>query len=270
MATPLQGVADACCDTRLSGLTALIACAGSLGGFSVRPQVADPRFAVRAACGRGRHGGVGAARVVPAVEPGHSLRGRIGPRTPRSGGEGDDSTTWGVFDKKLDLVREASHLVRAGGRGVPTVDGAMPGQGAPHSPRGSGRHHIDGGWPGNRSADGRRPVRGELRMHVGPDHAPAWRLALTADDPSGFGGVLADDRGVPIARIRATDRQTGEPVHLQRGRPRRLRHGNKQWRRRGGGAGVPGQGDPGPRRAAARRCALATVAAALLLWTPLR
>src|SRR4029079_14557190 len=45
---------------------------------------------------------------------------------------------------------------------------------------------------------------------LAPADAPAWRLVLTDDDPSGFGGVLRDDRGVARARIRAADRQTSE------------------------------------------------------------
>jgi hypothetical protein len=100
--------------------------------------------------------------------------------------------------------------------------------------------------------------------------APGWRLRLSAGDASGFGGTLVDAWGTAIAHVRAIDRQTGEPYTYAVPSP----------------LGFLIETPSGPVAAVERafagkvlldrhapddeRCAFATVAAALLLWEPLR
>jgi hypothetical protein len=98
---------------------------------------------------------------------------------------------------------------------------------------------------------------------------PAGRLVLSAADQSGFGGVLLDDRGATLARVRATDRQTGVPyayaIPFPVGFLIEATSGDVGAVERA----FQGKVILGHAARARDRCALATVAAALLLWDPL-
>ena len=250
------------------GLTALIACAGSLTVSAC--ALKSPILALPTELREG-------ADVLEVS----GLRGfllwnrdiRFGPyRTTNThvGWRSDDSTTWGVFDKNetwhakrpISFALEAAVCPRWTARCLGKAR----------------RIHREEAVGITSTGDGlaidRRTVEdlseAGFECTLAPDHAPAWRLALTADDPSGFGGVLADDRGTPVARIRATDRQTGEPYTYSVPSP----VGFVMETSAGDVAAVErafqGKVILGRDAPPAQRCALATVAAALLLWTPLR
>ena len=97
-----------------------------------------------------------------------------------------------------------------------------------------------------------------------------WTFQMSRDDATGFGGVLVDDRASKVARVRATDEQTGKPYTY--GVPPPL--GFVIETSSGAVVGVQRafDGKVVLSRATASSvvCPLATVAAASLLWEPLR
>ena len=139
---------------------------------------------------------------------------RFGPyrtTSTRVGWRSDDSTTWGLFDKNETWYARRPVSFALEGAACPRWTARCLGS--------ARRIHREKAVGITSTGDGlaidRRTVEHVsetgFECTLDPDHAPAWRLVLSADDPSGFGGVLIDDRGTPVARIRATDRQTGEP-----------------------------------------------------------
>ena len=111
--------------------------------------------------------------------------------------------------------------------------------------------------------------KAKFECTVAPVGAPAWQLMLTRDDPSGFGGVLRDDRGTLRARVRAADRRT------DKGETYSAPSLGFVMKASSGDVAAVDRADDGKviferRTPPDQRCALATVAAALLLWEPLR
>jgi len=198
---------------------------------------------------------------------------RFGPyRTvgTRVGLRSDDATRWGVIDdhETWNAKRPLSFTLE--GEACPRWTASCLGE----ARRRRHEEAIGVTTTGDGLAIDRRVVENaseaSFACSLDSGHAPGWRLRLSAGDASGFGGTLVDEWGTAIARVRAIDRQTGEPYTYAVPSP----VGFVIETRAGPVAAVErafaGKVLLDPQTADAERCALATVAAALLLWEPLR
>ena len=198
---------------------------------------------------------------------------RFGPyRTTgtRVGWRGDDSTSWGVLDanytwdsnRPVSFALEAATCQRWRARCLGKAHRR-------HREKAVGLEASGHGLAIDRRVVEDTSAHG-FECTLQPGDASAWQLVLSADNPSGFGGVLMDDRGSTVARIRATDRQTGRPYTYSVPSPvgfiiEASSADVAAVERAFDGKVILARSTP-----PTQRCALATVAAALLLWEPLR
>jgi len=182
----------------------------------------------------------------------------------------DDSTTWGVLDKNAtwSAKRPVSFVLEATGC-EPWSARCLGHAAARHREKAIGVG-IDEGGPRIRRAVVEDTSGEWFDCDLVRSDGRRWTFQMSRDDATGFGGVLVDDRASEVARVHATDQQTGKPYTYLVPSPL----GFVIETRSGVVVGVERafDGKVVLSRATSSRevCPLATVAAALLLWEPLR
>jgi len=97
-----------------------------------------------------------------------------------------------------------------------------------------------------------------------------WNFQMARDVHSGFGGVILDERASEVARVHATDQQTGKPYTYVAPQPLGFVIDTSAGVVVGVERAFDGKVVLSRATVSSQVCPLATVAAALLLWEPLR
>ena len=182
----------------------------------------------------------------------------------------DDFTKWGLFDNNetWKAKRPVSFVLK--GRGCEPWTARCLGHASSRlREKAVGLGTDDGGFGIRREVI--ENTSGEwFECDLDRADGRRWQVRLASTEPSGFGGVLLDERQSVVARVHQTDRQTGKPYTYAVPSPVGfvIETGSGVMmavERAFQGAVVLSHATPPD-----QVCPLATVAAALLLWKPLR
>ena len=197
---------------------------------------------------------------------------RFGPfrtRSTRAGWTGSDSISWGILDDNYASdTKSPVTFVLEGGECPRSTARCMGRSRRVHRAKAVGITSTEDGI-----AIDRQVVEDVSSSSFDCDFdaggPAAGRLLLSNADESGFGGVLIDDRGATVARVRATNRQTGVPYTYAIPFPVGFLVETTAGEIGAVERAFQGKVIIGHAARARDRCAFVTVAAALLLWDPL-